>query len=873
MAIPLLATKLFVPPHAPFAVPRVRLIERLNAGLSRKVTLVCAPAGFGKSTLLGEWVAQLDRPCAWVSLDARDRDPRQFLAYLVGAVQTVNDDVSTAAWALLHASPPQPVESVLAMLLSKLAAVQLRLLIVLDDYQTVASKEIDDAVAFLIDHLPPNLHFVLATREEPELSLGRLRVQGQLTELRLQDLRFQKDEADTFFSTGMALKLSPSHIAALEARTEGWIAGLQLAAISLRGQQDPDQFIQSFTGSNRFVQDFLLEEVLHRQPQEVQSFLLRTSVLDRLCAPLCDAVMQTSNGQRTLGYIEKANLFIVPLDTERRWFRYHHLFAELLRQRLVEQESVAPIHIRASEWYVSNSMPVEGFQQALAAGDIERTIRLVEGDGMPLYFRGAMAPVIQWLQLKPQSYLNEYPRLWVMLAWSLMISGYPKKVEVTLQSAVAAMENATQASVSQDLWGEVATLRAWAAVAKGDVPLVHLQANRALEQLSPRNLAVRLSAHCVMGVGHQFAGNRLAAKAAYERVVSTGQSSGNFMFTMVAAMGLASIQVMESQLHLAAKTYRDVLQRMQDPTHLMVCEAHLGLARILYEWNDLDAADSHAQLGSKLAEPLENGAGLSADVLCARILMLRDRTDAASALLTQAAIAAQTRNFVSRLKEVVGIQALALLRRDQVSAAMDLALQHQLPIATAKAMLAHGRAGDALVVLESHRTSLDEKGCVDESLKAMAVQAVALDALGQSDVALQVLRDALVIAHPAGYVRTFVDEGPKMVILLSKLAARGTMPDYIDQLLAAWDSAAAPSGDTNAGRKANTFLLLDPLSTREMDILHLIRQGDSNQRIGEKLFLSLSTVKWHNQNIFDKLQVKRRTEAVARALELNLFRL
>ena len=871
MSIPLMATKLFVPPHAPFAVSRSRLVRRLNEGLSGKATLLCAPAGFGKSSLLAEWVAQSGWPCAWISLDKSDSDPRQFLSYLVGAVQAVDAEVGTAAWALLQSSPPPSVESVLSLLLSNMTALKSRFLLVLDDYHAVVCEEIDAILTFLIEHLPPNIHLVMATREEPALSLARLRVQGQLLELRQQDLQFQTEETVAFFNSAMAVELSPGQIAALEARTEGWIAGLQMAAISLRGHQDPAQFIQSFTGSNRFVQDFLLEEVLHRQTPQVQNFLLRTSVLDQLCVPLCDAVMQNSDGHNILGYIERANLFIVPLDTERRWFRYHHLFAELLRKRLAVREDAASLHLRASEWYASNGMSVEAFQQALAAGDLDRTIRLVEGDGMPLYFRGAMAPIVRWLESQPRNILNACPRLWIMLAWSLMISGYPKKVEVTLHSAIAAMEGAALASVSQDLWGEVATLKAWAALASNDAPLVHQQAGLALEQLSPDNLAARLSAHCAIGVGHQFLGNRQAAKAAYSDVVTKGQSTGNFMFTMVASMGLASIQVIEGQLHLAARTYRDVLQRMQDPSHLMVCEAHLGLAGILYEWNDLNAAEWHAQRGSKLAEPLENGAGLSADVLRARLLLLRSQTDAANALLTQTATAAQMRNFDSRLKEVVSVQASELLRRGLVSAAMDLALQHQLPVATAKAMLAQGRAADAMAVLTSLRASADERNSAGESLKAMVLQAMTLQSLGQLEAGLQVLRDALLIAQPAGYIRTFVDEGQSMANLLSTLVARGTLPDYIDQLLAAWDVTDAPVDIASTGQKAIAPSLLDPLSPREMEILRLIRQGDSNQRIGEKLFLSLSTVKWHNQNIFDKLQVKRRTEAVARALELQLF--
>ncbi len=867
MAIPILVTKLFAPPLATRAIARPRLIEQLRGGLARKLTLVCAPAGFGKSSLLGEWAAAGDRPCIWVSLDSGEREVEPFLAYLIAAVQTVDASIGTNAWAMLQATPPASARSVLTALLNDVAEDLEAILLVLDDYHLAASAPVDDALAYLIDHLPPQMHLALATRTEPALPLARLRAQGQLTELRQEDLRFGLDEAGAFLDQTMALELSVDHVAALEARTEGWVAGLQMAAIALQGNAQPEKFIQSFTGSHRFLQDFLLEEVLHRQTPALQSFLMRTSVLERMCPELCDAVMQDHEGQRTLAHLERANLFIVPLDAERRWYRYHRLFAELLRQRLAQRESATPLLTRASEWYEAHGQPVEAFQHALAAGDIDRAIRLIDGEGMPLYFRGDMAPVVQALQGLSNSVLDKHPRLWVMLAWSLMVSGYPDQMAVKLQGAELALQRCVDDDATRDLWGQVAALKAWVAVAKHDVPSIYVEAQRAVEKMHPHNRAARTAAHCAQGVARQFEGNRPLAKQAYEHVLAAGAVTGNFMFAVVATMGLASIQLTENQLHAAAKTYRDILQKLTDPSHSVACEAHLGLARIFYEWNELDAAESHARRGSQLAEPMASGAGLSADAMAARVLQVRHRFTEASALLAAAAVAAQTRRFTSRLEEVAGLQARDLSRRGEHAAALALAEQHQLPLATARALTAQGQAEPALLLLVPYRERMEKAGRADEVLQAMVAEAMALHALGRLDEALAVLREALLRGEPGGFVRTFIDEGQGMAMLLTALSERGTLPDYTAQLLVAWSSTRAPALDLAPVQHIEG----EPLSERELDILRLIQQGHSNQGIGEALFLSLHTVKWHNQNIFDKLQVKRRTEAVARALALKLL--
>ena len=388
MSTPILATKLYVPPPQPKVVLRPRLIERLNEGLHRKLTLISAPAGFGKTTLVSEWVAGCERPAAWLSLDEGDNDPTRFLAYLVAALQTIAANIGEGVLGALQSPQPPPTESILTTLLNEIATVPDDFVLVLDDYHVIDARTVDDALTFLLDHLPPQMHLVIATREDPHLPLARLRARGQLTELRAADLRFTPAEAAEFLNGVMGLNLSAEDIAALETRTEGWIAGLQLAAISMRGHEDATSFIESFTGSHRFVLDYLVEEVLQQQSESVQAFLLRTSILDRLCGPLCDAVLldPSASGQETLEYLEHANLFLVPLDNERRWYRYHHLFAELLRQRLHQSVASATGDERAwpnctyapAQWYEDNGLDMEAIHHALAAEDFERAASLIE---------------------------------------------------------------------------------------------------------------------------------------------------------------------------------------------------------------------------------------------------------------------------------------------------------------------------------------------------------------------------------------------------------------------------------------------------------------------------------------------------------------
>jgi LuxR family maltose regulon positive regulatory protein len=552
MSTPVLITKLFIPPPRPKVVLRPRLIERLNESLHRRLTLIAAPAGFGKTTLVSAWVAGIERPVAWLSLDDGDNDPTRFLTYLVAALRTIAPAIGEGVLSALQSPQPPPAESILTTLLNDLTTVPDHFALVLDDYHVIEAKPVDHALTFLIEHRPPRMHLVIATREDPSLPLARLRARGHLTELRAADLRFTASEAAEFLNPVMGLTLSAEDIAALESRTEGWIAGLQLAAISLQGQQDTTSFIASFTGSHHFILDYLVAEVLHQQPESVQAFLLRTSILAHLCGPLCDAVLldPAASGQETLAYLDRANLFLVPLDNERRWYRYHHLFAELLRQRLHQGAAsvtgdavgeVSELHRRASAWYEDHGLELEAFHHATAAQDVERAERLIEGRGIPLHFRGAGAPIRNWLASLPKTVLDARPSLWITYASALMMTGQPTAVELKLQAAEAALRGTDPDESTRDLIGRIASMRATLAVIQHDAEAIVTQSRRALEYLHPDNLTVRTATTWALGYAYHLQGDRAAAGHAYTEVIETGTSSGDSIYTIAATINLAQL--------------------------------------------------------------------------------------------------------------------------------------------------------------------------------------------------------------------------------------------------------------------------------------------------------------------------------------------
>jgi LuxR family transcriptional regulator, maltose regulon positive regulatory protein len=535
---------------------------------------------------------------------------------------------------------------------------------------------------------------------------------------------------------------------------------------------------------------------------------------------------------------------------------------------------VAELHIRASIWCEDNGLEVEAFQHAAAAHDVERAARLVEGEGMPLLFRGAVAPVLNWLESLPTTELDARPSLWVINASALLFVSQMTGVEQKLQAADVALQGAEPDAKTRDLVGHIAAIRATLAVTQHQVETIIAQSRRALEYLHPDNLAVRTATTWTLGYAYHLQGDRVAASRAYTEAIAISESIGHFIITIMATTGLGNIQREDNQLYRAAQTYRRVLQVVGDPPLPVACEAHLGLARIFYEWNDMDAAEQHGQQSVQLARQFENIVDriVACGVFLARLKLAQGDVPGAASILAEAAQSARQHNFVHRMPDVAGAQVLTLLRQDNLAAAAQLAQTHQLPISQARVHLAQGDPSTALAVLEPLRRQTDAKGWADERLEVMVLQAVAHQAHGERDEAVQLLGDALAQAELGGFIRIFVDEGIPMARLLSEAAAHGIIPDYTSRLLAVFEAEAQMSEDRSYPPSAPpAHSLTEPLSQRELEVLQLIAQGLSNREISERLFLALDTVKGHNRRIYGKLLVQRRTEAVAKARALNIL--
>ncbi len=878
MATQILATKLYIPPPRPGVVSRPRLIERMNESLVMgcKLTLISASAGFGKTTLVSEWVAKSGLPIAWLSLDEGDNDPIRFITYLIAATQKIQEGIGETLLAALQSHQPPSNETIITALLNEISAIPEKFLLILDDYHSIDSQLVDQSLNFIIEHQPPQMHLVIATREDPSLPLARLRVRGQLTELRAADLRFTPTEAAEFLNRMMGLNLSAENIAALEARTEGWIAGLQLAALSMQGHQDAASFIKSFTGSHRFVLDYLIEEVLGQQSEKIQAFLLRTSILDRMCGSLCDAVLldPAISGQEILEQLERANLFIVPLDNERRWYRYHHLFGELLRQRLGQNltpEAIAQDNIRASKWHEVDGLMFEAFRHAAVANDVECASRLIGSKEMPLHLRDVAMAVLDWLASLPPTVLDAKPWLRVRSATLALMAGQTTGVEEKLQAAERALQNIEPDAVTRDLIGQVACARATLALTRYEPEAMIIQARRALEYLHPDNLAFRFTANWALATASILQGDRATAAQASMEGISISQKTGDVFSTILATTNLGMVQESENQLYLAAETYRSVLPLFGDHPQPNAAEVYLGLARICYEWNDLDAAEQHGEQSLQLAQQYDRVIDrfIISEVFLARLKLALGDVAGAATILAQAEQSVRQHNFVHRMPEIAVAQVQVLLKQTNLPAAAELARRFELPLSQARVLLAQGDSSAALAVLEPFRQQMEARGWADERLKAMVLQAVALHLKGEKAPAAQLLGDALALAEPGGFIRIFVDEGLPMAHLLSETVAQGIMPGYIGKLLAIFEAEKRKSEDKSPLPSAQP--LIEPLSQRELEVLRLIAQGHSNQEICERLFLALDTVKGHNRRIFEKLQVQRRTEAIVRAHELGLI--
>ncbi len=925
MAASILATKLFIPPFRPNIVLRSRLIERLNEGLQRKLVLVSAAAGFGKTTLVSEWASVCERPVAWLSLDEGDNDPLRFLTYLVAAVQKVAPDIGAGVAALLQSPRPPPTESILTTLINEIAAIAVNFILVLDDYHTIDAKTVDQALTFLIEHQPPHMHLVITTREDPSLPLARLRARGQLTELRAADLRFTPAEAAEFLNQVMGLNLSGEDIAALEARTEGWIAGLQLAALSMQGHQDVTGFIKSFTGSHHFVLDYLLEEVLHQQSESVQAFLLSTSILNRLCGPLCDVVLnntavsgQETSGQKTLEYLEHANLFIVPLDNDRRWYRYHHLFGDILRQRLGQRHSPAEIteyHRRASVWYENNGDEAEAFHHALAACDFERAAGLAESAFQGMDDRFQTAAWLGWVKKLPEDVVRIRPVLLTHMAQSFMDAGEPEASESRLQDAERCLNDSSGEMVVVDkaqlepLPAMIAMTRAYNAQVQGDLSATVKYAELALQLIPEGDLFRRAQATITLEVTHWTRGDLESAHSALRHWMNSMQKAGNFVFVVASAFALADIQVAQGRLREAFKTNQQAIELAskhgKDAQHI-TAHHYLGLAMLHHEMGEDAAAAEQLQKARKM--------GVQTTLVDwsyrwhraqARLKESGGDLEAALVLFDKAG-RAYVKTPIPDTRPVEALKANVYLKQGRLDKAQDWARKRKLSaddeisylgeyehLTLARILLAEcqsQRSGRSLLpaigLLERLLKAAEAQRRNGSIIEILILQALAHQVQGNLPLALAALERALTLAEPEGYVRIFVDEGEVMRLLIEKQSRYRDHPlrDYVDKLLAAFTQTVAAlksarplaqdSQDwvgqaSEIGRQKTD--IIEPLSERELEVLKLLRTELSGPEIAGQLIVSLNTFRTHTKNIFNKLGVDNRRAAVRRAEELDLI--
>jgi LuxR family maltose regulon positive regulatory protein len=890
------------------------LIERLNASprSGRKLTLISAPAGFGKTTLLSTWINQSPvfnhLHCAqaqvtqspkftWLSLDKEDNDAVRFWTYFVAALQTLSTKLSQLALEALQSPQSPALQSILPLLLNDIATFPYEIVLVLDDYHVISTQAIHDGMAFLLDHQPQQLHLVLSTRADPPLPISRLRARGQLTELRADDLRFTPDEAAMFLNETMGLGLPPQDVETLESRTEGWIVGLQLAAIamqsalSVQGRADTHTFIQAFSGSQRYVLDYLLAEVLLRQPASVQTFLLETAILNRLTGPLCDAVTKRSDSRATLEQLDAANLFVVPLDDERRWYRYHHLFADLLRSRLAQvQPDPRPVlHRRASAWCEKNGLFSEAVGHALAAGDADRVARMVEGNAFAIMDHGDLAGLVRQLDALPDPVWRAQPWLYIAQAWARSYTGPLEAIEPLLQDADEAWAafDGTRRAEARHIAGHIAAIRSFTQATKG-VEHATTLARQALERLPETSLTARCVTASRLGSLLRTSGHLAAAAEAFDQAIAISQAISSPHITVNVLCDLLVLQLVQGSLSKAVATFQRALRlandhvgrgRRQLPA-IGTAYRHTSLA--LREWNDLDAALRHAQKSIEIARQWGQSDNLAAGYLnLSDVLQALGDPDRARDAIRQArqvgrGLAGYVDAWEARLHLAQGNVAAAShwAHKSGLDAGDAVNFQRKAEYITlARVYLATDKFDEARRLLARLLQVVQAAGSTLFVIKVLVLQALALKAKAESPdesrestarQAMVVLERALNLAEPENYVRTFVDEGAPMSDLLRQAAARGTALDYVSRLLVALEKETKyPHPSQRA--------LVAPLSERELKVLQLLSVGLSNKEIAQTLFIAVGTVKNHLKNIYRKLDVHSRTQAVNRARDLGLL--
>jgi LuxR family transcriptional regulator, maltose regulon positive regulatory protein len=895
---PLLETKLYVPRSRRGLVPRPRLSERLDHGTASKLTLVSAPAGFGKTTLVTEWLAAgpaaaNERLVAWLSLDRADNDPASFWTYVIAALRTVASEVGESALTLLQAPQPPPIETVLTVLLNDLGTTAGDIVLVLDDYHVIDASDVQNEMAFLLDHLPPWLHVVIASRADPAIPLARWRVRGELVEIRAAELRFTPDEAAAYLNEMMGLQLAAQDVAALEARTEGWIAALQLAALSMQGRDDVAGFIAGFAGDDRYVVDYLVEEVLQRQPDRVQAFLLQTCILGRLNGPLCDAVTGQGGGKAMLEALDRGNLFLVPLDDRRRWYRYHHLFADVLHARLLDERpgQVPDLHRRASAWYEQNGERPVAIGHALAAEDFGRAADLVEL-AIPAMRKSRQEAALRgWLKSLPDEVVRVRPVLSLGLAGALLAVGEFEGVEERLRDTERYL-GATTAEMGVDdeeyrrLPAGIELYRSALAMARGDVLGTVRHARRAIDLSPEEDHLVRASAAGMSGLAFWTSGDLEAGYSGYAECVAGLRRAGHIADIFGCAIALADIRSAQGRLGEAMRTYEQALQGAPEqggPVLRGTADMHVGMSEVCRERDDLPAAIQHLLRSQELGE--HNG--LPQNRYRSRVAMARVRQaegDLVGALdLLNEAERLYRGDFFPNVRPVPALKARVWIAQGRLGEALGWAHEQGLSvdddlsylrefehITLARMLLARQQdepaehsVHQATRLLERLLLAAEAGERTGRVIEILVLQALTRQRLGDIPAALACLERAVTLAEPEGYVRVFVDEGPPMASLLTALAKQGTAGNYVRRLLA----ARGESGHDSPVKQA----LIEPLSERELDVLRLLGTELDGPAIARELIVSLHTVRTHTKHIYAKLAVTNRRAAVRRARELGLL--
>jgi LuxR family maltose regulon positive regulatory protein len=908
----LIRTKLRLPFTRPGLVPRPRLQEQIAQGLRSPLTLITAPAGFGKTTLVASCVTGYGMPIAWLSLDKDDNQAGRFLNYLVAALHEADPTIGNEAAQLLTAGQQALSEAVLTSLINDLDSAGGEMALVLDDYQLIGSRAVHEQVAFLLEYGPHTFHLVIATRSDPPLPLARLRARGQTVELRDADLRFTSPEAAEFLNDVMGLDLDAASVAALEGRTEGWIAGLQMAALSMRGRDDIEGFIQAFAGTNRFIMDYLLEEVLAREPEEVQSFLLQTSILTRLTGPLCDAVIGASSGQEMLERLERRNLFVVPLDDDRRWYRYHHLFADLLQARLYQSgaEAVARLLSRAAEWCEKEGQVAQAVGYALAARDYGRAADLITRYWQDMTNIGEIETVWSWLNALPEETVKNSAPLSVAYCWVLWLRGQIGSIEAHVVDAERALGELVVSEGFDEDDADYATLPAVLAALRSFIARYHTEfetasalAERALSlipgDLPPEaNMQLHMMIFLAMATAYDGAGDLERAVDAYTETIRWCRLGANATGVTGITYRLIAVLRLLGRLRAADAACRDALEYIQAQGMARLPAAgilHVALSEVLVERNDLEAAEAQLARGFELGKWSGRlDAVRNAPHTLARLRQARQDENGALAAVQEAEAAQSEPPSPLGKAELLALRARILIRQGSlgeaaqcVEEAMHLAGRDRgvtgetVALAASRLMLAQSKPGEGLAQLTLSIAAAEACRRLGVAIELRILRSLALARRGDIREAGADLERALALAEPEGYVRVFLDEGQPMQMLLAQWLARagaGPARDYAIHLLSQFEAEphpipaarekASPAGHPPA---SSGQALVEPLSQRELEVLHLMALGRTNQEIARQLIVAPGTVKAHSASIYRKLDVANRTEAVACARQLGIL--